>query len=156
VAEAVRSVLVPEKPPVPGDEPGYAVVRPQQPEFTTDEWQTYAETKRWPVRVYFKDELEMARFLAKREGNAPQASQAPERSRLFMTVKEYAAHRTLSESTIEVCIREGMPLSGKAHRRRVPVAEADEWFRAVGRDRSDPMALAKTNAARATRRKKGG
>ncbi|MCE7894356.1 MAG: hypothetical protein DYH12_32430 [Sorangiineae bacterium PRO1] len=129
-------------------------VRPEQRDFTTDEWRTYADTREWPVRLYFRSETELASFMASRGArNVTEAEPLP----FFMTVKEYAAHRTLSESTIEVCIREGMPLAGKGHRRRVPVAEADEWFRAVGRDRSDPMTLAKTNATRtAARRRKVG
>lgn len=128
-------------------------VRPEQRDFTTDEWRTYADTREWPVRLYFRSEAELANFMARR--GAPKETEA-ERLPRFMTVKAYAAHRTLSESTIEVCIREGMPLTGKGHRRRVPVADADEWFRAVGRDRSDPMTLARTNATKAARRRKVG
>lgn len=128
-------------------------VRPEQRDFTTDEWRTYADTREWPVRLYFRSETELANFMASREArSATEAEPLPP----FMTVKAYAAHRTLSESTIEVCIREGMPLTGKGHRRRVPVGDADEWFRAVGRDHRDPTKLAKTNAAKAARTRKVG
>ena len=50
----------------------------------------------------------------------------------FMKVKEYAEYRGFSKRTIEMRLRDGMPIEGQGRYRRVNVKKADEWFEQRG------------------------
>ena len=72
----------------------------------------------WPVRIHFRTEEEMVRFIDMRKAQA---------SRRFLKVADYADHRRFSKRTVENLIRLGMPISGHGKLRRVEVAVADAW-----------------------------
>jgi len=70
----------------------------------------------------------------------------------YMKVKQYADYARYSKSSIENFIKEGMPLAGKGTRRRVCVAEADQWLRQNrGRPEDDAASGATTDVGERAR-----
>lgn len=52
----------------------------------------------------------------------------------FMKVADYADRVGVCKRTVENWISDGLPIVGAGRLRRVPVDEADTWFRNLGKD----------------------